>query len=454
MRAQEIDNVLKDLYISNINLHQKDTELTEKMVYHYLTKLGLPQSERNKRINDLFPDWVETFINFPNIDVFNSPDWKYFCQFTNGEVEPDCIKMYISLDSSHIRQGAKIIFDFLAANNIKHRSKIGSDVRTDDIVIRLSSPDDAKKLSHYISNSNYIKSGMLKVNPFCFENNGIGYAFDGLLSYNSCVAQVITDYINRMYELGIDLNNININSFYQFTEAYLQVPETVNNLPHVEGNTEKQLDASLVLELIKYSLGSNNIEDFFKFYNYAINKKNEFHNNASYQVDKEELFKEVVLTTMMKYPKGFDQNNLEYSGFNFIDNYLNGNIKGITRDNNLRERVKSCLTPNDVFSLAIESGMTGKSNYDIVMNYVKTIILNEIIKCSETRFPNHGLDQVQAYLRNGRQTCITESVGKARTLAKNLNPNMIYELFTQLGVQDIYQYAQHYYKDKNKNIQK
>lgn len=455
MRQMEIDRVLKDLYISNINLHQNGIELTEPMVYHYLTKLGLPDSERSKRINNYFQDWIETFKNFPNIKVFNSQEWKYFCQFTNREVEPDCIKMYISLDSTHICQGAKIIFDFLEKNNITHKSKIGSDVRTDDIVIRLTNEYDAKRLSEYINKSNYIKEGMLKVNPFCFESNGIGYAYDGHLSYNSCVAQLITDYSNRMYELGINQNEVNINSFYKYVEAYLQIPEKINSLPHVEGDSEKLLEASLVLELVKYSLGTSNIEDFFKFYNYAINKKKESYNSTkNVQEDKEELFNEVILTTMKKYHKGYNPNEPERDGFNYLEHFLNGNLNGITRDKNLRTRVQNNLSLEDTLMIAKQNNIPGNTNIDIVLNYIKTTILNEIIKCCEIRNPGYGILQVQEYLNSGSLKFITEGVANARTLAKNLDPNMIHNLFINLGVQNIEEYVKYYYNNKNKSIQK
>ncbi len=449
MRQMEIEKVLKDLYESNINLKQYGTKLTEKMIYHYLTKLGLPEKERNERINNNFPDWIETFKNFPNIEVFNSRDWKYFCQFINGHVEPECIKMYVSLDSSHINKGAKIIFSFLANNNISHLSKIGSDVRTDDIVIRLTNEDDARKLSDFISNSKYIQDGMQKVNPFCFEHNGIGYAYDGHLSYNSCVSKIIADYINRMYELGKDKNEININSFYQFVDAYSQIPEKQNELPFVNGDYEKITEASLVLELLKISLTSNNINDFFKFYNYTVNNKmqNKYRANSE---DKEELFKEAILTTMKKYSRGFDKNYPERSGYDFLNAFLDGNIDGITRDNNLRNRIRENLSLEDTLLIAKKSEIPGKSNRDIVMNYVKTVMLNEIVKCSEEKFPGYGIAQLQEYLITGQLKYITESLGNARTIAKNLNPTEIYNLFAELGVSDIYQYIDYFYKNNNK----
>lgn len=453
MKHQEINRVLKDLYISNINLHQDNIKLTEEMVYQYLTKLGLPQSERDKKINNYFPYWIETFENCPNINGLNLPDWNYFLQFVNGNINPSSIKMYISLDSLHIKQGVKMIFSFLAENNIKHESKIGSEIRTDNIVIRLSKVEDVKKLSDYISNNNYIKEGMQKINPFCFESNGIGYAYDGLLSYNSCIAKIISDYINEMYKLNKTDDEINVNTFYQYIESYSQKPEKISDLPDINNNSKKLIDASLIVELIKYSLSSNNLEDYFNFYKYAINKKLKY-NNITAEENKEELLKEVIITMMKKYYKGYDINNPEKSGIIQILLFLNGNIKAITNDNNLRERVKNNLTVDDILSLATEAGIAGQSNKDIIINYINTIILNEIIKCLEIKKPNKGITQIQKYLKSGNLRFITKKIGEARTLAKYLSPNKIQELFINLGVHDIYQYSKDYYKNKSIYIQR
>ena len=104
--------------------------------------------------------------------------------------------------------------------------------------------------------------------------------------------------------------------------------------------------------------------------------------------------------------------------------------------------------------IAKQNNIPGNTNIDIILNYIKTTILNEIIKCCEIRNPGYGILQVQEYLNSGSLKFITEGVGNTRTLAKNLDPNMIHNLFINLGVQNIEEYVKYYYKNKNKSIQK
>ncbi len=453
MKLMEIEKILKDLYESNINLNQNGISLSEKMVYRYLTKIGLSQEEQKIRIEEIFPDWIETFKNYPNIQVFNSEEWKYFCQFKNGEITPDCIKMYISLDSAHIRQGAKIIFDYLARNNISHKSKIGSEIRTDDIVIRLSNRIDAENLQSFINNSKYLQNGMQNVNPFCFESQKVGYAYDGHLSYNKCVSIVISDYINRMYELGVSIEDITAESFYQYVDAFSKDSYKIESLTKSNDDAEKNCEAVLALGLIKMSLRSNNIEDYFKYYEYAINEKKEMINNININ-NKEELFKEMVLTTMKKRPKGFNLEDPEKSGLDFLNNYLTGNINGITRDNNLRDRVKNNLSMSDIIKMASAHGAIGNNNVELATNYAKMIMLNEIIEASEIRFPGHGAEQIQEFINTGSLKYITGCINNARTIARTLDSREIRKLLNALKIQDIYQYIESYYIRNNTSIQR
>ena len=433
MRQERINNVLKDLYQSCID-NGKGFELTREMVYQYLIYLGLPIGERKKSIKPFFDKWIRHFKNNPDIRVFNSPDWKYFCQFISKEtISPYCIKMYISLDSLHIEKGAKMIFEFLTSNNIVHMSKIGSHIRTDDIVIRLSNKEDALKLQRFIEGNEYIREGMNKLNPFCFQSNGVGYAYDGYLSYNECISELITRYINERIKNNVSIDNININDFY----SYVNNISDYSMFPRVYDEDERIKDANQVVNLLKLSLKSNSINDFFMFYDSISTEKE--------MVSKEDLLKELILTTMKKYPKGYDKDNPFYSGFDFLSNVFKGNISGVTRTNNLRERVLKNLSLNDIVDIANSHFIDGKNNFEVCMNYAKMIILNEMIRCSEERFPGYGTEQVKNYIDSGRLSYITEKVGSARSLAKSLNPEMIQKLFYDFGVCDVDEYASNYY---------
>lgn len=227
-RYTTIDNFLK--YIRDIELQNPgfiDAPRANNNVYSQLIRIGVKPQERNFKMpdNGLFDNWIQRFANTPNINVFVSPNWRYFCQFKNddGRVvgSSDHIKVYIPQDSLHIEQSANMIFDFLAKNNIPHLSKIGSDIRFDDIVIRLINPEDEIKLREFVNNNQYIQAGLIPANPFLFQIDGIALACDGSISFNSTVASYITLYIRERKKQN-KLNNVGISDFYTFVQDYYQ----------------------------------------------------------------------------------------------------------------------------------------------------------------------------------------------------------------------------------------
>lgn len=93
------------------------------------------------------------------------------------------IKMYLSVESKDIAQVSIMLFDFLEKNDILHQSKVASEVRSDDIVLRIYSKEDEVKIQNFINNNSYIRNSLKKTIQFCFEKDNIGYALDGNLSY-------------------------------------------------------------------------------------------------------------------------------------------------------------------------------------------------------------------------------------------------------------------------------
>ena len=216
-RNRQIDEFLK--YFRDIALQNPGYRFSKENIYSELTNLGLPRSEKKLRIDNLFSRWVQHFKNDSNCNVFVSQNWRYFCQFVSkdglAKQAREHLKIYIPLDSLHIENGAKEIFEFLSKENISHLSKIGSHVRFDDIVVRLIEPKDVAKLVNFINNNKYIQEGLLPANPFAYSINGIAMAVDGYLSFNSTVASLVQFYINNKIDKGI-LNTVGVEDFYQF----------------------------------------------------------------------------------------------------------------------------------------------------------------------------------------------------------------------------------------------
>ena len=227
----------------------------------------------------------------------------------------------------------------------------------------------------------------------------------------------------------------------------------------VPNNDEYKKEAKLLVGLFKLSLETNKIEDYYDYIENSKKNNYSLYTNSgqiNYQrEDKKELLKEFILTTMKKYPLGFDINNPNLSGINYIISYLNGDINSISEENNLRYRVSNLLKSSDIKSIISSSIIPlFDNNYNYqVYYYIYAMMLNEIIRCTEIRFPGSSIQYINEYIRTGNLNLITDKIDNARNLAKTLTPNIISSLFNYLGIQTINDYINYYYnKFDNKQI--
>ena len=212
LKLEQQKKALNDLRL--IKLQNPNFELTSKSIYWYLALWGLPKDYSEYVKINFFEKWIKRFENTSNIDVLWSPDWPAFCQFKNGVLGNDYIKIYLSLDKQNIEEGVNRLFDFLAKENIVHQSKVASKLRTDCIIIRIGANDveALKKINTFIENDSCIQRGKNETNPFIPNIDSIGVMHDDGESYNKCLSEIIEEYLN-----SIDLNKpIEINDFVKF----------------------------------------------------------------------------------------------------------------------------------------------------------------------------------------------------------------------------------------------
>ena len=454
-RLDYANQILKDLYSSNL-------DLSEKIVYNYLRNIHTGKNELNSVNSTYFNKWITRFKDKQNIEVFVDPSWTYFCQFNNQRqcIVRNCVKIYVPLRFSHIYEGANKIFDFLEKNNIIHASKICSDIRNDDIVIRVCNDQDAKKIQNFIDNDSYIQEGMLRVNPFCFNKNGVGYAYDGMLSYNAVLSNTISKYIKYMKVMSKPIEKINISTFKEFIDKVLTSNsfESSAFLNTLRDGYYNWPYPELVLGLIKLSLSSNNLHEFYNYYysncfdyRFPLRGKSNQETNISDDLDyKKKLFDEIIIVTMKKYPKGYDKQHPEMSGINNLKTFFRGDIKGIIEDYDLRDRVKGYLTVSDIDQIVFNYDIPGESIVDKRDNYIKIVMLNEIIRCSIVRFGKNGANSIRRFLETGDENYITYSVDKARCIVRTLSDKKIKILLSDLGVSSIEEYMKYYYNNNGK----
>ena len=411
-KDKRIDEFLK--YFRDIAYQNPDYRFSVNNIYNELTNLGTKNYGESERIDHLFPGWINHFCNHSNICVFNSPQWKYFCQFRNynNSNNPDeNLKIYIPLDSEHIELGAKEIFEFLSSQNIIHESKIGSHIRFDDIVVRVNSIDDFLKVNDFIQKNEYIKEGLIEASPFAYSYQGLSLAVDGRLSYNATVAKLIKLYINNKIDIEA-LNEVNVDDFYKFIDIYYN-----KNFSCVEGfykifedfGEEKFYHNNNCYERL------NNYKDVIKLI--SDSRKPEFTiiefmkhyaNCSDYSVKRDKIsqLKKIPFIEQKEKENQINQQLLnlidgiteksknQYKSLWSIDNYIKENNKRyITRHKKLRETIANSSFRDDIINLLDEKGID-------FIEYAQELInerekQNKLQKLQQNEFENFSASELE-----------------------------------------------------------
>ncbi len=374
-------------------------------------------------VDYLFDYWIKRNESNENLETFVSDKHPYFCQFVNKNarnIAEETIKLYIPLDEVHLAEGANRIFDFIAKEGIEHNSKIGKKIRNDNIVVRVAKVSDAEKIINYVMSDDYIQEGLLNTNPFTINIKGVGIAKDGYYSYNKELCHSIARLIFILNQKN-RLDDLNVNSLKSYLEEVKDC-----------GNDDLRIINALQRAVLSgRKLG---IEDFK---NIIANK--------SYELDKEQMFKIIVMETYLKY--GINHT------INAIAKYrYNGNANGFTRDNNARYMLIRNFTIDDVNEILanknldndniiksyIESIMP-KNDYDLIVAAYKetlnkygkeqaTIALQEFILHGETKYvtnDNHARDNLKKVNVFEIQNILTDALN----ITENFSSEKLFEVF-------------------------
>lgn len=367
-RKRRIDEFLK--FIRDISLLTPEDEFNLNVIYYYLTELGVPEDEEHKRIDHHFDTWIEHFENDYNSRVFVAPNWRYFCQFISNDnsaaYSSEHLKIYVPLDSAHIERGAKEIFEFLSKAGISHLSKIGSQVRFDDVVIRLVDPEAVPLLMDFLNNNKYIQEGLMPANPFTFNINGIPMAVDGSLSFNSTIASMVLFYINDKKSKKT-LETVSVDDFYKFVENYYNYvfssPEGLAKLEEdfpYEDRRFETIEAQFVnyknvFELILKSIKNDfTFDDYINHYRECSNIRLQRQKENQLRAIKEKVQdNDIVEKTNKMLLQVIDGMNEKYGNqygvLSHIWNYLiTGDETYITRYKNLRNMVVNSTFREDL----------------------------------------------------------------------------------------------------------
>lgn len=301
-------------------------EITKNFVYSNIMRFNIKKEQQPYvQIDSLFEHWKSRYKNNNNINIFEVQQ-RPFLWFSHGEIKGNEIKMYIPLDYQHIKEGANQLFDFIASEGIEHQSKIANKIRNDNIVVRVNSLEDAKKIIDFVENNDYIKEGLIKTNPFLANCNGVGLAMDNNYSYNSTISQIISEFVmylrehNRMDLLTVD----NLNDF-----ICKRIPMQ---------NDEDLKDIYILLS--KATDRNFELQDFI---DHAENKLIDVYSLDRTRITTPSYYLErAIKLTNSKYPQNCEKAILEY---------LNGNPNYFTNLKKGRQGIIKYVKPGDLINI-------------------------------------------------------------------------------------------------------
>ena len=224
--------------------------MSEKLFYDRLCEYGLKPSDMTSdgkpKDTSIFLERWENSYNQTNgrLKVFQRED---FCCFETWLRCTSYLKLYIPLDFDHIDRGTTELFDFIYSKGISHSSKVGLNMRSDNIVVRVAYDDidSAMDIINFVKENEYIMEGLNPTNPFLPTINGVGVMIENGQSYNDNICHLISAYVNMSTENGkpitlegfnkwVSLNArayIDRNDIPNFMEVYNTV---MSGMPEVE----------------------------------------------------------------------------------------------------------------------------------------------------------------------------------------------------------------------------
>lgn len=375
-------NGFSNLYKQNPNL-----EICSDTIYYNLSIYGLTEEEKNCDINYMFPRWIEKFNDAKNLRVYRDKRQYAFLQFANYyDCNPcEMIKVYMSFSEENMEKSVNLIFDFMEQNNIKSASKVAQRLRSDSVVLRLFSKEEAMQVLNFINSNEFLCRNAKLTNPFSMKVGVCGIAYDDRLSYNSCISKIIAEYFKKIRTTN-QFDNVSFENFGNFVYEFYQNTfinrtqlDMLINSNEFQKYAQKHNTISQVVvnwkqiteTFMTHLYSQNDINKYFELYDKFVNqyKTNELARQYENGMLVEDVFtnetkndKVNIINEYINYAKvayGDKQVVIQLNSFIKTDNY-----KLITRTNDCREKFKKYnITGLDIINLTNNNVQEYVSNF-------------------------------------------------------------------------------------------
>lgn len=275
-RSKEQELFLK--YLSDIYLQNPDLPILSETIYYELAKFTIANQEHFIKFESLIGVQVRLnnkYKNNSSVDTFTSSDGNFWAiENRMGKNDHEflsdmynAIKLYIPVSSDNIYKISESLFDFMIDEGIVMQCKVAKEMRNDALVCRVRTKENALKVSDYVNSLDYISN--IRPNPFLYDDGSVCMTIDGVLSYNTVLANVLREYLNNK-RMSHTLNRTNILEFNTFINSQIELSNGNLNKAYMDlykiSSGEQYKDFMTILKLVSGVLdGSLTSEELFDY---------------------------------------------------------------------------------------------------------------------------------------------------------------------------------------------
>ena len=342
-------NEEREVFLRTISSYFKKNSnipLEQKNIYSYLVshtiKDGYLQGIPRESLVNVQLHLNEKYKGLEGINTFTGPKPNnvFWVIENRGQMKDknfyedikDSIKLYLPVDASNIYEVSTKVLDYIIKEGIHIQAKIAKNIRSDVFVIRVLDKDKLDKLLNYINSLDY--NSKSKPNPFALNVGRVSITKDGMMSYNTVLAEYITEYLKSERE------EVTLENFKKFMH------KQINKIP--SSNKNKYMIVDLIIKNLENTL---TLEELLSY-----NQKVVVDNRAT-QVSEEDK------NNILRLINGLNVfYNLEETHKRIEMNLATGNINYFTRQNGIRKFVEEHLPVEQMRAALYEMGWSALVN--------------------------------------------------------------------------------------------
>ena len=342
-------NEEREVFLRTISSYFKKNSnipLEKKYIYSYLashtTKDGYLQGIPRESLVNVQLHLNEKYKGLEGINTFTGPKPNnvFWVIENRGQMKDknfyedikDSIKLYLPVDASNIYEVSTKVLDYIIKEGIHIQAKIAKNTRSDVFVIRVFYKDKLDKLLNYINSLDY--NSKSKPNPFALNVGRVSITKDGMMSYNTVLAEYITEYLKSERE------EVTLENFKKFMH------KQINKIP--SSNKNKYMIVDLIIKNLENTL---TLEELLSY-----NQKLVVDNRVT-QVSEEDRNNILRLINGLNVFYNLEETHKR------IEMYLaTGNINYFTRQNGIRKFVEEHLPVEQMRTALYEMGWSALVN--------------------------------------------------------------------------------------------